>query len=120
VFLLVDGLGLVAFTVIGCGVAMDMGAHLSIVVLAGVITGVFGGLLRDILCNRVPMVLRRELYATVALFTGVLYVSLLWLGVGNSIASLATLCAGFLFRVLAMTFQWKLPHFQVRDIRGLD
>jgi len=85
-----------------------------------VITGVFGGLLRDILCNRVPMVLRRELYATVALFTGVLYVSLLWLGVGNSIASLATLCAGFLFRVLAMTFQWKLPHFQVRDIRGLD
>ena len=56
----------------------------------------------------------------VALFTGVLYVSLLWLGVGNSIASLATLCAGFLFRVLAMTFQWKLPHFQVRDIRGLD
>lgn len=120
VFLLVDGLGLVAFTVIGCGVAMDMGAHLSIVVLAGVITGVFGGLLRDILCNRVPMVLRRELYATVALFTGVLYVTLLWLGIDTSIASLATLCAGFLFRVLAMTFQWQLPHFQERDIRGLD
>lgn len=120
IFLLVDGLGLVAFTVIGCGVAMDMGAHLSIVVLAGVITGVFGGLLRDILCNRVPMVLRRELYATVALFTGVLYVTLLWLGIDTSIASLATLCAGFLFRVLAMTFQWQLPHFQERDVRGLD
>ena len=120
VCLLVDGLGLVAFTVIGCGVAMDMGAHLSIVVLAGVITGVFGGLLRDILCNRVPMVLRRELYATVALFTGVLYVTLLWLGIDTSIASLATLCAGFLFRVLAMTFQWQLPHFQERDVRGLD
>lgn len=120
VFLLVDGLGLVAFTVIGCGVAMEMGVHLSIVVLAGVITGVFGGLLRDILCNQVPMVLQRELYATVALFTGVLYVSLLWLGVGNEIASLATLFAGFLFRVLAMTFHWQLPHFHERDIRGLD
>ena len=48
VFLLVDGLGLVAFTVIGCDIAMGMGAHPSIVVLAGVITGIFGGLMRDV------------------------------------------------------------------------
>jgi len=120
VFLLVDGLGLVAFTVIGCGVGIEMGAHPSIAVLAGVITGVFGGLLRDILCNQVPMVLQRELYATVALFTGVLYVGLLRLGIDNSIASLAALAAGFLFRVLAMTFHWKLPDFQGKEIRGLD
>ncbi|WP_312933196.1 trimeric intracellular cation channel family protein [Stutzerimonas nitrititolerans] len=120
VFLIVDGLGLVAFTVIGCGVGMEMGAHPSIVVLAGVITGIFGGLLRDVLCNQVPMVLQRELYATVALFTGVLYVGLLWLGVSNNIASLVALGAGFLFRMLAMTFQWKLPDFQGKEIRGLD
>lgn len=120
VFLLVDGLGLVAFTVIGCNVALEMQAHPTIVVLAGMITGVFGGLLRDILCNRVPMVLRRDLYATVALFTGVLYVGLLWLGIDNAIAALAALIAGFLFRVLALTFQWKLPDFQRREIRGLE
>lgn len=120
VFLIVDALGLVAFTVIGCGVAMEMGAHASIVVLAGLITGIFGGLLRDILCNEVPMVLQREIYATVALFTGVLYVGLHWLGVDNSLASLAAVVAGFLFRVLAMTFHWKLPDFQHREIRGLD
>jgi uncharacterized membrane protein YeiH len=120
VFLLVDALGLVAFTVIGCGVAMEMGLHFSIVVLAGLITGIFGGLLRDILCNEVPMVLQREVYATVALFTGALYVGLHWLGVDNSIASVAALVSGFLFRVLAMTFHWKLPDFQHREIRGLD
>ncbi|MFC3609522.1 trimeric intracellular cation channel family protein [Stutzerimonas tarimensis] len=120
VFLLVDGLGLVAFTVIGCDVALGLGAHPAIVVLAGLITGIFGGLLRDILCNRVPMVLRRELYATVALFTGLLYMTLLWLGVSSNIASVAALVSGFLFRVLAVAFDWRLPTFNRRDIRGLD
>nr|WP_284691935.1 trimeric intracellular cation channel family protein [Pseudomonas oligotrophica] len=120
VFLLVDGLGLVAFTIIGCDVAMSMQAHPAIVVLAGLITGIFGGLLRDVLCTQVPMVLQRELYATVALAAGVLYVGLLWLGVGNGLASLVALAAGFLFRVLAMTLRWKLPDFNGKDIRGLD
>ncbi|QLF92254.1 trimeric intracellular cation channel family protein [Pseudomonas sp. ABC1] len=120
VFLLVDGLGLVAFTVIGCDVAMSMGAHPSIVVLAGIITGIFGGLLRDMLCTQVPMVLQRELYATVALFTGVLYVALLHVGIGSNSASLVALGSGFLFRVLAVAFHWRLPSFQDKDIRGLD
>jgi len=120
IFLLVDGLGLVAFTVIGCDVAMSMNAHPAIVVVAGLVTGIFGGLMRDVLCTQVPMVLQRELYATVALFAGVLYVGLLWLGVNNELASLAALAAGFLFRVLAMTFRWKLPDFNGKDIRGLD
>lgn len=120
VFLLVDGLGLVAFTVIGCDVAMGMGAHPSIVVFAGVITGIFGGLMRDVLCNEVPMVLQRELYATVALFTGVLYVGLLWLEMNTALATLIALGSGFLFRVLAMTFRWRLPDFNGKEIRGLD
>jgi uncharacterized membrane protein YeiH len=120
IFLLVDGLGLVAFTVIGCDVAMSMNAHPAIVVVAGLVTGIFGGLMRDVLCTQVPMVLQRELYASVALFAGVLYVGLLWLGVNNELASLAALAAGFLFRVLAMTFRWKLPDFNGKDIRGLD
>lgn len=120
IFLLVDGLGLVAFTVIGCDVAMSMNTHPAIVVVAGLVTGIFGGLMRDVLCTQVPMVLQRELYATVALFAGALYVGLLWLGVNNELASLAALAAGFLFRVLAMTFRWKLPDFNGKDIRGLD
>lgn len=120
VFLWVDGLGLVAFTVIGCDVAMSMGVHPSIAILSGVVTGIFGGLLRDILCNRVPMVLRRELYATVALFTGGLYLALLHFDVSNNIASLTALGIGFLFRVLAMTYNWSLPDFRSKNIRGLD
>lgn len=119
-FLVVDGLGLVAFTVIGCDVAMTMEAHPSIVVLAGVITGIFGGLLRDILCTEVPMVLRRELYATVALFTGVLYVTLLWAGVDAQTAPLVALVSGFVLRMLAIRFGWRLPQYDSENIRGLD
>ncbi|KAB8062392.1 MULTISPECIES: trimeric intracellular cation channel family protein [Janthinobacterium] len=120
VFLLVDGLGLVAFCVIGCDIAMSAKMHPAIVVLAGMITGVFGGLLRDILCNQIPLVLQREVYATVALFTGSLYVGLLYFQVDSSVAQLASIGAGFLFRFLALHFEWRLPNFNGDRIRGFE
>jgi uncharacterized membrane protein YeiH len=118
VFLLVDALGLVAFSVIGCDIARAAGMHPGIVVLAGVITGVFGGLLRDVLCNQIPMVLQREFYATVSLFAGALYVGLLWLKVDS--APLIALGAGFVLRLLAIRFHWKLPRFDSDRIRGFE
>ena len=120
VFLLVDGLGLVAFCVIGCDIAMSAKMHPAIVVLAGMITGVFGGLLRDILCNQIPLVLQREVYATVALFTGSLYVGLLYFKIDSSVAQLASIGAGFLFRFLALHFEWRLPNFNGDRIRGFE
>ena len=120
IFLLVDGLGLVAFCVIGCDIAMSAKMHPAIVVLAGMITGVFGGLLRDILCNQIPLVLQREVYATVALFTGALYVGLLHFKGDSSVAQLASIGAGFLFRFLALHFEWRLPNFNGDRIRGFE
>lgn len=120
VFLLVDALGLVAFAVIGCDVARAAGLHPAIVVLAGVITGVFGGLLRDVLCNQIPLVLQREFYATVALLTGALYVGMLWLGVDPAIASLIAIGVGFALRLLAIRFQWRLPRFNSDRVQGFD
>ncbi len=55
-----------------------------------------------------------------ALFTGVFYVGMLWLEINTTLATLAALGSGFLFRVLAMTFSWKLPDFNGKDIRGLE
>ncbi|AIY39706.1 hypothetical protein LT85_0546 [Collimonas arenae] len=120
VFLVVDGLGLVAFSVIGCDIARANGMVPGIVILAGMITGVFGGLLRDVLCNEIPLVLQRELYATIALFTGALYVGLLWLNVDPSVAPLAAIGVGFVVRLLAMRFHWKLPSFNGSGIRGFE
>lgn len=120
VFLIVDGLGLVAFCVIGCDIAMSAGMHPAIVVLAGMITGVFGGLLRDILCNQIPLVLQREVYATVAVFTGALYVALLHFRVDSAVAQLVSIAAGLLFRFLALRFSWRLPNFDGDQVRGFE
>ena len=71
-FLVLDAIGLVVFTMAGCDVAwqVDVSLPLVIVVVAGMITGCAGGVLRDILCNDVPLLFRAELYATVSIVTG--------------------------------------------------
>jgi uncharacterized membrane protein YeiH len=119
-FLIVDALGLVAFTIIGCNIGMETGVHPGIAIMAGMVTGVFGGLLRDVLCNQVPMVLSREIYASVSLATGSLYILLHYLGLDTGLASLIALIAGFSFRLLAMRLRWQLPVLRGEHIRGFD
>lgn len=114
-FLVLDAVGLVAFTLIGCKVAMGLGHGVIISVVCGVITGVFGGIIRDTLCNDVPLVFQRELYASVALVTAAAYLSGRWWGVGESQMVLLALFGGFLFRLLAMRNHWEMPKFIYED-----
>ena len=74
-FLVLDAIGLVVFTIAGCEVALQMNQPLLIVIIAGMITGCVGGVLRDVLCNDVPLLFRSELYASVSVVTGALYVA---------------------------------------------
>jgi len=113
-FLLLDALGLVAFSIIGCDVAASTDAHVSVVILMGMITGIAGGLLRDILCNQVPLVLKRDLYATVALLTGGLYTGQLYFGVDQHVATLVALVVGFCVRLLATRLALTLPVLKAR------
>ncbi|HEF5783606.1 hypothetical protein WK80_08045 [Burkholderia multivorans] len=110
-FVTVDALGLAAFTIIGCDVGASTGAAPIIVVLAGAVTGVCGGMLRDLLCNEMPLILRRELYASVAFFTGALYVALQHVGIDARIATVVALAAGFAMRMLAVRFGWEMRTF---------
>lgn len=120
-FLIVDALGLVAFTIIGCDIARAFSEfNPFVVVIFGMITGVFGGLLRDVLCNQIPLVLQREVYASVSLVTGGLYVGLLWLDVNANVASLGALAVGFVFRLLAIRYHWMLPRFNEKDVQGFE
>lgn len=108
-FLLLDALGLVAFSIIGCDIAAASGVHVAVVVLMGMITGIAGGLLRDIVCNQVPLVLRRDLYATVSLVTGALYMGQLHYGIDRDVATLVALAAGFNLRLAALRMSLALP-----------
>src|SRR5690606_6649107 len=76
-FLLLDAMGLIAFTIIGCDVALKLNYELPVVVMAGITTGIFGGIMRDILCGSTPQVLREELYASVSLLVALLYLLML-------------------------------------------
>ncbi|VVE89218.1 trimeric intracellular cation channel family protein [Pandoraea bronchicola] len=111
-FITVDAIGLAAFTILGCDIGMTVSTSPVIVVLAGVLTGIGGGMLRDLLCGQVPLVLRREMYASVACIAGAMYVAMLRLGVENGIATGICFAAGFIIRMLAVWFGWRFRTFE--------
>ncbi|MEL0614238.1 trimeric intracellular cation channel family protein [Marinomonas arenicola] len=110
-FLLLDAMGLIAFTIIGCNVAQQLDYSLPVVIMAGIITGVFGGILRDILCDQTPQVLQHELYASVSLMVAVLYLVLQHYGVNEEITLLASFGSGLAMRLAAIRWSWSLPVF---------
>jgi len=110
-FLVLDAMGLIAFTIIGCNVALELGYPREVVIMAGMTTGIFGGIIRDILCNRVPVVFRHELYASVSLLVAVLYLLLRKLGVGHDLNMLASFAIGLTIRLCAIRWSWSLPVF---------
>jgi uncharacterized membrane protein YeiH len=110
-FLLLDALGLVVFTIIGCNVALEMGQSPIIVIVSGMITGIVGGILRDVLCNDIPLVFSSQLYATVSIVTGALYYLGLQLNMVHDVVTIATIVIGFTLRVLAIRFNWGMPKF---------
>lgn len=113
-FLLLDALGLVVFTVIGCTVAASMSLPFAIVLVSGMITGTCGGVLRDLLCGQPPLLFRKELYASVALLTGLLYMGGQKLGFHHDLVMVVAMTAGFALRVLAIRYDWNMPRFVYR------
>ncbi len=110
-FLLLDALGLVVFTIIGCNVALEMGQPTIIVIVSGLVTGIVGGILRDVLCNDVPLVFSSELYATVAIVSGLPYTYGLQLGIVHDALIIGVLIIGFSLRVAAIVFKLEMPKF---------
>ena len=116
-FLVLDAIGLVAFTIIGCNVALELGYEPIVVVMSGITTGIFGGIIRDIMCGRVPQVLRREIYACVSLVVAVLYLFLLRQGVDEGVTQLAAFSVGLLLRMVAIRWSVSLPVFRYSQAR---
>lgn len=117
-FLFLDAVGLVLFTILGCGVALRLNHHVAVIIMAGMITGCVGGVLRDILCNDVPLLFRAELYASVSIVTGLIYVAGLTNGHNASLVTIVAFAVGLAFRLLAIRFRLEMPKFvYTRDDR---
>ena len=110
-FLTLDAIGLVVFTVIGCNVALEVELPFLVVIVSGMITGCAGGVLRDILCNDVPLLFREELYASVSVVAGVLYVGGLEAGLPHDPVMVAAMAIGLALRLMAIRYGWNMPKF---------
>lgn len=111
--LLVDALGLAFFTIMGAQVAEQFGQHPIVCVVMGMITGVAGGMVRDVLCNEIPLILQRDIYATATLLGAGIYFSLKSLGISGSPAAIIGIIIIFVLRIMAIYFDLKLPIFHL-------
>lgn len=107
--ILFDSLGLGMFAVTGAQKAMIYGHNAEVAVLLGVVAAVGGGLLRDVLLNRVPIILRREIYASAALVGALIEVVGDRLGWDSSWRTWLALLACFTLRYLSLHYRWNLP-----------
>ncbi len=103
-----DALGLAAFGVVGCHVALEFGAPFIIAVFMGMVTATGGGVIRDVLTNTQPMILCGQPYATAALLGSLSYASLRYLGVPEIAADLVAFLAAFSLRASAIIFDIRM------------
>ncbi|WP_159799751.1 trimeric intracellular cation channel family protein [Flavobacterium sp. MK4S-17] len=104
-----DTIGLGVFTLIGLEKGIAINLHPVICIALGTMTACFGGVIRDILCNDIPVIFRREIYATICIAGGLVFFTLRQLNIPQDILYLAT--SGFIIslRLLAVHFKWSLP-----------
>ena len=107
-----DSLGLGLFTIIGVQKGLNADLHPVIGVVLGTITGCFGGIIRDILLNRIPLIFRKEIYATAAIVGGIVYILLRnFSGLSEEINQILTILLIVSIRTLAVKYHWQMPKF---------
>jgi len=114
-FLIADAAGLASFAIAGTLVSLMLGIPPLIASFMGVITGVMGGVFRDILCNETPVVFTSPLYATVSWAGSLLFIGLMILDIDITWAAITAGSAIFITRLLALYFKLSLPKFKFKS-----
>jgi uncharacterized membrane protein YeiH len=106
---LFDTIGLGVFTLIGLEKGINVGLHPVICIALGTMTACFGGVIRDILCTEIPIIFRREIYATICILGGIVFFVLRKLNLESDVLYLTTSLVIISVRLMAVKFKWYLP-----------
>ena len=109
-----DSFGLGLYTIVGIQKGLNAGLNPVICVTLGTITGCFGGILRDILLNRIPLIFRKEIYASACIVGGSIFLLMrIYTSIPYIFVHIFTILLIVLIRTLAVKYQWEFPKFYI-------
>ena len=113
-----DAVGLAVFVALGTRKALEMDMPGFVAVIMGVVTGIAGGIIRDVLANRTPIILKKEVYALAALTGAVLYVAADRYGVDPVLGLWGSIVAVLAIRLPAILYGWSIPTLKIDPDEG--
>jgi len=111
-FVFFDTVGISFFTILGVEKALSLGVRPEIAAIMGMFSAVMGGVIRDTLTNEIPVIFRKEIYATACLVGAILYLILYRIGIDREINLIVSILTIFVIRVLVLKFKLSLPNFR--------
>lgn len=106
---LFDTIGLGLFTVVGISKSMDLGLPFWVCIVMGTTTGAIGGVIRDVLLNEVPLLLRKDIYALACIAGGIVYFICLQFNLPRNVTELTAAMAVIIVRFIALKYHIHLP-----------
>ena len=109
-----DTIGIGMFTILGLQKTLGVGLHVPVALMMGVVSAVFGGVVRDVLCNEIPLIFRREIYATACLAGGLVFIGLQKYLPNMELNMVISIFVVFTIRYLAVKRKWTLNFKEVK------
>ena len=106
---LFDAIGIGIFTILGIQKVLSMGLSPIIALIMGIVSAVFGGIVRDVLTNEVPLIFRKEIYASACLIGGLSFLLISKTTLPTDLISFISVIIVILIRILAVRYQWETP-----------
>jgi len=107
-----DTIGISVFTIIGIQKGLHADIHPPLAVMMGILTAVMGGIVRDVLCNEIPLIFHKEIYATACFAGGVFFVLFVFINMPEPFTALVAAGVIFTIRSLSVRKGWELPRFR--------
>ncbi|WP_282088753.1 trimeric intracellular cation channel family protein [Aquimarina algiphila] len=117
---LFDTIGLGIFTITGVETGINAGLEPIVSIALGATTGCFGGVIRDILCNEIPVIFRKEIYATASIAGGICFMVLYSLNLDQNITYISTALLIIIIRLLVVKYRVSLPLFTIADRNTIE